>query len=98
MTAHTQGSWKFIPSHYGSWRIEVPGAGSYGGTLVLATRTICPTVADQSIANGRLMASSPKLLAALRACLRSWHPKTNHDVVDYDLARAAIAEATGEGA
>lgn len=48
---------------------------------------------DEQIANARLIAAAPDLLAALKGVLRIADRKT----VEFDAARAAIAKAEGSG-
>jgi hypothetical protein len=58
--------WLFIPGPDGSFRIESPGAGVEGGTLVLAQRGPVFTVPQATMhAAGRLMCAAPRLQAVL---------------------------------
>ena len=87
MNKHTPGPWRVVEDRVPS-SLEV-----YAGKTAIAE---CWRRADveTEIANARLIAAAPELLAALKACLEKgsrWHPC---DPI-VQAARAAIANATG---
>lgn len=84
--------WVFITGPEGSFRIEAPGAGAEGGTLVLAMRGPVFTIPQATMhATGRLMAAAPLLQAVLhRLCVAGlthaafvMHGKDSATMVDY---------------
>jgi hypothetical protein len=52
---------------------------------------------DERLANARLIAAAPELLAALRGLIRAGHALTSASM-EWNSAHAAITKATGEQA
>jgi hypothetical protein len=83
----------------GAWRQVVTSV--YAGNLLLAvtpTRSAsCPEAAqyDVDVANARLMAAAPDLLAALRELVAKYDAQ-GHDSPELGKARAAIDKAEGQ--
>ena len=93
MSAHTPGPW--VVNALPSDPYVVFGGGIHGNG---EPRQICVTAngffgCDESIANARLIAAAPDLLAALVAVLNDFPGTKNART---EAARSAIAKATGE--
>lgn len=93
--AHTAGNWNLMTWPDGAFTIEGPGTEL--ARPILCQRNPWDHRAEESLANGRLMWASPKLLAAL---IRAEKLLSRCDVLDepggtLDAVREAIAEAIG---
>lgn len=88
-TTHTPGPWVARGTQITAHRPHT--CGGYNEESVISL--VRPT--EERVANLRLMASAPDLLAACERLLRSFHPITAQDSDDYKAARAAIAKAKG---
>jgi hypothetical protein len=98
---HTDGPWTVESSNEGGFVIEKDGY------LVIASRGPHEKRANEMLANARLIAAAPELLAALEGFLAmyiaaansgdwgNWNPEEDPEVI---AARAAISKATGEQA
>jgi hypothetical protein len=64
-------TWHLVPGHKGSFRIEAPGAGQFGGTLMLAQRGTLYTATAYTAAASRLMTQAPRMLQLLRRLVDS---------------------------
>jgi hypothetical protein len=85
MQTPTTHPWVFIPGPDGSFRIESPGAGVAGGTLVLAMRSPVYSIPQATMhAAGRLMCAAPRLQAVLQRLCAA------------DVTRAAFAVHGGD--
>ena len=83
---HTPGPW-----HY------APGEIVYGpsGETVASCRFVT-NFKDTNVANMRLVAAAPELLAALKAMMNRYGDKSEHPFCDASIsARAAIVKAEG---
>lgn len=89
MNKHTLGPWGKISEEYRGWRgIDYPDER---GVLIAVVQS---EDSDELLANARLIAAAPELLAALEHVLdRATMPGFLRDKV-----KAAIAKATGESA
>jgi len=85
-TKHTPGPWVVVGSHVE----RHDGDGIYSRIAACYETTICEEHGGTALANARLIAAAPDLLAALRALV---HPMASDEDVDH--ARAAIAKAEG---
>lgn len=93
MTPHTKGPWK-VGQYLGSLRqfvIHMDIGDNARGSDVAFTSAAFGN--DETIANARLIAAAPDLLEALHEMVRTF--AKNH-APSVDVARAAIARATGE--
>ena len=97
---HTPGPWvaedrvydgtgAAVIASYDEFTITMPSRGM----VVYVTRPVGVSNAE-TVANARLCAAAPDLLEALKAVVKVADRKT----VEFDLARAAIAKAEGNGA
>lgn len=86
MNAHTPGPWA---QYEGDPLIIVDSYGASLGEMSAGSPNVSRS---EQIANARLIAAAPELLDALRAVVSVADRKT----VEFDLAHAAIAKATGE--
>lgn len=93
---HTPGPWRVLPGSAGSWEIMAFPPGDPEGTLVAVT-----FITGKELANARLIAAAPGLLAALRdaaefldSCAEYAQSVTAAGL--YHEARKAIAKATGQ--
>ena len=85
MQTQTSHPWVFIPGPDGSFRIESPGAGVAGGTLVMAMRSPVYSIPQATMhAAGRLMCAAPRLQAVLQRLCAA------------DVTRAAFAVHGGD--
>lgn len=85
MPTQTTHPWVFIPGPDGSFRIESPGAGIEGGTLVMAMRGPVYTIPQATMhASGRLMCAAPRMQALLTRLAAA------------DVTRAAFAVHGGD--
>lgn len=93
--SYTPGPWVASDHHSGmGWRIETDAPGYHNDGWIIASEMLGPDAAD----NARLIAAAPDLLEALEAIMgERWSPAGRSEHVS-DLARAAIAKATGAGA
>lgn len=106
-TKHTPGPWKLDPSFDPITNIFQQIAG--GGFFVATVTHGNAKGREEREANARLIAAAPDLLAALELCITSEGAACFSDMNSHpeymqrrlyaisDLARAAIAKATGEG-
>ena len=92
---HTPGPWTIDryagePDNYAYF--QAPHWGNFAQAVVRmeGDNEDCPI----GLANARLIAAAPELLAALQACLAV--PNKNRPDYIWDDARAAIAKATGQ--
>lgn len=95
-TEHTPGPWVVDRDPYGrAVYIQHPDTKVNGGWVVATVW------GDDKEANARIMAAAPDLLAALQACsdrMAELQKHTNYPLAwPRELARAAIAKATGQG-
>ena len=70
------------------------GTGVTAGKRIIAN-TLTATDDEQDIANARLIAAAPDMLQALEELIAEWSDG-KHESGGFDMARAAIAKATGE--
>lgn len=88
MRVFTPGPWVGQTGH----RTDlIRGIHARGGRLVVRFGGIAAPTSGEGQANARLIAAAPDLLAALKAALSVADRATD----EFDLARAAIAEAEG---
>ena len=83
---HTPGPWRYAP-----------GEIVYGpsGETVASCRFVT-NFKDTNVANMRLVAAAPDLLAALKAMMNRYGDKSEHPFCDASIsARAAIVKAEG---
>lgn len=97
----TAGPWRLeivdIPGMQGQWRImgssphdkTLPHGGNWVGTVARSN-------GDRGLANARIIAAGPEMLAALQACAIQLDMETLGGSA-LDKARAAIAKATKGG-
>lgn len=98
MTAHTPGPWLLWQNDKGAFVINMAD-----GVSVICSRNDFDHKAAESIANGRLIAEAPKLLAALRLLDEFAWTSMQADCIEslneanrrLAIARAAIANAMG---
>lgn len=102
-TKHTPGPWtrkRAIPDDDTISRLV------FAGDDLIATVHDLEDAGHEAFANARLIAAAPELLAALQELVAEWdarHADEDHrtgytlDTWGVQLARAAIATATGEG-
>ena len=87
MSTHTPGSWVAEPTE--------PHSGFNCWTIVAPTGDVAWAKGyqheDEKIANAKLIAAAPELLEALKAVVSVADRKT----VEFEMAHAAIAKATG---
>ena len=81
---HTPGPWEFLSPDDGNC-----------GAITAKTGWICDFAEEPSNANARLMAAAPDLLEALRQIVEQ-HGQWNNGIWASNIARVAIAKATGE--
>jgi hypothetical protein len=88
-TQHTRGPWRINERDESSWRIFGPdrGEGLWADEIAEVSYT-----GGNAEANARLIASAPRLLAALFSLVR----KVDPEWVEAQEAEAAIAEAKGQ--
>jgi hypothetical protein len=86
---HTPEPWAYS---YESTDQEWAVVTGFGGLVVANVNDV--NDGDRQQANARLIAAAPELLAALQAVLSV----ADRQTVEFDMARAAIAKATGEAA
>lgn len=104
---HTPGPWTFDPSAEADGRrsgyIRGPKSNGAGGLIAVARVTEAGNGHSERMANARLIASAPRLLAALEDALRYISLCEMEEVVPtttgigYGEAAAAVAAATMEG-
>lgn len=82
---HTQGPWAQIDG------IVVVTPETHGYGTWIANCAVGGNTQEEKLANAKLISAAPDLLTALRAVLSVADRKTD----EFDLARAAIAKATG---
>lgn len=97
---HTPGPWELqgqwqLKTHTGEWVeaecIEAPKWGIIGAWI--------DSSSDERVANARLIAAAPELLAALKQCtgvLRTWCVTKDEEQV-INNAEALVAKAEGRG-
>ena len=91
MSEHTPGPWLLNEQKTSVWK----------GEHIVAAITIGRAV---SIADARLISAAPELLEALQALIAEYEPNLKAFATDaprkakWEVARAAIAKATGEAA
>ena len=95
MSAHTPGQWRFYtePQPNGCPIVGVDGLM----VCMLAHTVNQPEQREVAMANARLIAAAPDLLAALQGICNEQDERqgyASHEA--YDKARAAIAKATGD--
>lgn len=93
---HTPGPWHMLKARGCAFQIG-DDADSNGATI-LATRFEWEGRADEMLANGRLMAAAPDLLAALQELADCGGEAWGEDRPCVKDARTAIAKATGSAA
>lgn len=92
-TAHTPGPWKLLPNHDGgrsSARVVLESNENHPIASVVQ-EVANPVVRLQDMANARLIAAAPELLAALELACTQLDPHSEA----IRQARAAIAKAKG---
>lgn len=82
-TQHSQGPWEYLPEN-----------GSACGAITSKTGWVCDFAEDPSPADARLIAAAPDLLEALQQIVEQ-HGQWNNGIWAANIARAAIAKATG---
>ena len=91
--AHTPGPWKTTLAY------DDPAVVDYDGKMI-ATAVMdvdMPSELDEVVANARLIAAAPELLAVLERCNNRWDDADEDDNPSLGRAiRAAIAKATGK--
>lgn len=104
MSAHTPGPWEVPGANV--FRVVAPEAPHENKGSGLAPPYPWAIVADtdpdsvggpEAAANARLIAAAPKLLEALREIEDIWQDGSGPDGGTTEIARAAIAKATGGG-
>lgn len=95
-TKHTPGPWFFKASGLGGFEIlDMPDCWD---AAVLCSRFQWERRRDESVANGRLMAAAPDLLAALKQCagvLSGEDMSKGSLIAALEVALAAMKKATG---
>lgn len=95
MTMHTPGPWDAFATAQHEIRITTGGpAGHLICTLPIRRN---PGRVLINLANGRLIAAAPDMLAALEKAVAGYRVYTHADQAVLDQMRAAIAKARGEG-
>ena len=98
MKTHTPTPWKIAPANGTLAQWAIVGTLPDGTEHRLAL--IVDGLNDRARGNARLIAAAPDLLEALRSLMKAYgHPFTGENGNSgecWDLARAAIAKATGE--
>ena len=88
-TQHTKGPWKFGSSNEDSvYKRNIGGSDGYHVAVASSRED------EEVVANARLIAAAPDLLEAL--LLFAVENKTHTELERFQVARAAIAKATGE--
>lgn len=105
MSKHTPGTWSVDGPSLSFYMLHPDPENGYGITIrhgnsgTIAHLTCVESEKIERTANARLIAAAPEMLEALQAFVGAWPTikggTLNGDVV-CDLARAAIAKATGE--
>ena len=92
---HTPGPWAIDDHQAGDcYAYVIPESGSILGAIC---RVDLPLDSyGQGLADARLMAAAPDLLAALKALLERYVLAIGNEGIECLIARAAIAKATGE--
>jgi hypothetical protein len=96
-TGHTPGPWRVTYSDDGGFQVGVElHDGAFD--VVICARGSWTHRAKESLANARLIAAAPELLAALVGLIELGRKDTSNPKYDgyYDTARAAIAKAEGK--
>lgn len=93
MTAHTPGPWKYDPAGYGNIRPVT----ETGKNICNFTRCHTSKELDEAVANARLIAAAPELLAALREMVAGFGFAVNNGVAAKLIERAQAAIAKVEG-
>ena len=97
---HTPGPWLLEPRDDGAKGFRLYGADGDLIDCLSASRWIDEQDDPEQVANARLIAAAPDLLASVRHLRAFWRPGSNHDTqeVQYALAAAdaAIAKAQGQ--
>lgn len=99
MSGHTPGPWEVLGSEYDGTLYVMP-AGVSAGRGGNRTVAVIPEWTENRDANARLIDAAPELLEALKEVFVIGE-KLVDDVYGYEfrqMAKAAIAKATGEGA
>jgi len=97
--SHTPGPWKVVASgQIGRASAEFYIWSSYGDQRSPSVAHIKHSTKQPTLANARLIASAPDLLAALEAMLDECYDTERNDAIRLAVrkARAAIAKAKGE--
>jgi hypothetical protein len=95
-THHTKGPWIVV----GTYVERHDGDGIYSRIAACYDTMICEEHGGTALANARLIAAAPDLLAALKACLAPLQQSQNKygDISSasaFIVARAALAKAEG---
>jgi len=91
MSKHTPGPWKVIETHY------LPHDGDHVADMSNGLMVVpCIGRLGDPLADARLIAAAPELLAALQYIVGCSAPMTPQQEHCWPTMRAAIAKATGE--
>jgi hypothetical protein len=100
MSKHTPGPWVAAPYEgYGPRTTVRQGCERTGMRIASTFETTSPRNIERNEANARLIAAAPELLQALMAICDEGDARQGYASIEaYDIARTAIAKATGEQA
>lgn len=98
---HTPGPWKAVIGAYGDWFINANDGSAWIAKTVPVRDLMTKLAIFETEPDARLIAAAPDLLAALEAMSTSFHDveymggPDDHKTIAANMARAAIAKATG---
>lgn len=99
MNKHTPGPWNLADSDLPVSQVAVASEKTFGRKHSTIARVVDPAFVGMSstegIANARLIAAAPEMLAALQDIIARLSPLAIHES-HFAMTRAAIAKATGE--